>query len=786
MTAGLVAGSVVFVFLQLQPRLLFADTTPAGGDMGAHVWGPAYMRDELLPRWRLTGWTPDWYAGFPAYQFYMLIPSLLIVVLDVLLLLPYGVAFKLVTVMGLVSLPVAAWAMGRMVRLPFPAPAALAVATVPFIFDRSFSIYGGNAASTLAGEFSFSISLTFALLFLGVFILGLETGRHRGWAIVLFALTALCHVIPTIFAGLAALVALAVSIDWRSTIQGNLRRLSWAASTVAVGVLLSAFWTVPFFLSRGYMTHMGWEKATNYAELYFPGRIGRLWSDGPSTAAAVPGDMTWVIALALIGAGTAIVFRRRFGIFVLATAVVMMIAVVVCPEGRLWNARLLPFWYLCLYFLAALAVVELITAIAVLVANPDEPPLRAGVLGGVVVASLVTVAIVAFPLRVLPFGRTSADETTYSWLGFSSKDQSYVHSWARWNYSGYERKPAYPEYRDVIETMRRVGEEHGCGRAHYEYDGSQDRFGTPMALMLLPYWTNGCIGSMEGLYFESSATTPYHFLNAAELSPGASNPQRGLPYGQLNVARGIQHLQLLGVRYYMAFSDAAVAQADQVEDLRPVARTRTWTIPNSDGKTITWRIYQVKRSTLVQPLRSQPAVVTEWGSGNRAWEKLAVDWYLDPSRWGVALASDGPASWQRVLPDDRPARRAVPSTTVSRIRGDEDTISFRVAQTGVPILVKTSYFPNWKVSNADGPYRVAPNLMVVVPTGKDVTLQYGRTAVDWFGMWLTFLGIVFAVLLARRGQVPIPERVVPVRAASEPPPPEDDYELVTSGAPPPD
>ena len=45
----------------------------AGGDMGAHVWGPAFLRDELLPRLRLTGWTPDWYSGFPAFQDFNLI-----------------------------------------------------------------------------------------------------------------------------------------------------------------------------------------------------------------------------------------------------------------------------------------------------------------------------------------------------------------------------------------------------------------------------------------------------------------------------------------------------------------------------------------------------------------------------------------------------------------------------------------------------------------------------------------------------------------------------------------
>ena len=57
--------------------------SPSGGDMGAHVWGPAFLRDHLLTEGRLSGWTPDWYAGFPAYQFYMVVPSLLIVALDV-------------------------------------------------------------------------------------------------------------------------------------------------------------------------------------------------------------------------------------------------------------------------------------------------------------------------------------------------------------------------------------------------------------------------------------------------------------------------------------------------------------------------------------------------------------------------------------------------------------------------------------------------------------------------------------------------------------------------------
>src|SRR5207245_7935821 len=153
-TIAVLAAAVVFVFVQLQPHLLFTNNTPAGGDMGAHVWGPAFLRDHLLPHGRLSGWAPDWYAGFPALTFYFPLPSLLIVLLG--LVLPYGVAFKLVTVLGVLSLPVCAYAFGRLSGMTFHGPALLGVATVPFLFERFFTIYGGNIPSTLAGEFGFS------------------------------------------------------------------------------------------------------------------------------------------------------------------------------------------------------------------------------------------------------------------------------------------------------------------------------------------------------------------------------------------------------------------------------------------------------------------------------------------------------------------------------------------------------------------------------------------------------------------------------------------------------
>ena len=55
--------------------LVFDQTTPTGGDMGAHVWAPAYLRDHLLPHFQLSGWSMDWYGGLPIYRFYMVVPG---------------------------------------------------------------------------------------------------------------------------------------------------------------------------------------------------------------------------------------------------------------------------------------------------------------------------------------------------------------------------------------------------------------------------------------------------------------------------------------------------------------------------------------------------------------------------------------------------------------------------------------------------------------------------------------------------------------------------------------
>jgi hypothetical protein len=187
-----------------------------------------------------------------------------------------------------------------------------------------------------------------------------------------------------------------------------------------------------------------------------------------------------------------------------------------------------------------------------------------------------------------------------------------------------------------------------------------------------------------------------------------------------------------------------------------------------DGVARSWTAFEVADSELVVPLENEPVVLdpaddhidgwvydyerAEPGPGRDLGAKTAgpaVDWYLDPARWDVLLATSGPDGWERV---DRstvdPPANPVEPVTVSDVEVGTDRISFSVDEVGRPVLVRASYFPNWKATGAEGPYRVSPNLMVVVPTEREVTLDYGTTAFDWLGWVMSAVGFALVGLLA--------------------------------------
>ena len=553
--------------------LIFDDVTPTGGDMGSHVWAPAYLRDHLLPNFQLSGWSMDWYGGLPVYRFYMVVPALAMVLLDTVL--PYGVAFKLVAISGLVSLPFTCWAFGRLARFRYPMPELFAFAGLCFALNESTTIYGGNVLATMAGEFSFSIAISLMMLGLGLLARGLDDGKGRlmMWASIVLALACLSHGIVLIYTAVGALVIVACRSRrrplaaarqpdqpapgrrrWRpgsrlhragrrrpssassccsrrpsmlplgadrrrlpargssrpsscasaagwSWLPNQLfvKRLLYGASIGGLTLLLAAFWVGPFLFNHDYMTDMKYGfKPDGGSESFW----SMLFDQEPFLDVLIN-------TLAIIGLIAAIARRHVYGVALGLTGLIAVALVYLTRDslpviGLLWNPRVLPWVYLMRYLMMMVGAVEVAGVLVNWLRN--RPAREVPGVGHAVADRRRHRPRRARRLRLrLPDAARAAARSATSTPGGRSAPMHGMpdarsDGWPAYNFRGYESKPLYPEYHDLVQTMDDLGARDdgaGCGRALWEIDNrdgvGNGKYGTTMALMLLPFWTDGCI-----------------------------------------------------------------------------------------------------------------------------------------------------------------------------------------------------------------------------------------------------------------------------------------------------
>lgn len=741
-----IAAVSVAIFFVVQPWLILTVNTPTGGDMGAHVLGPAILRDDLLPNFRILGWSDAWFAGFPAFYFYFPLPSLVIVFLD--LFLPYGVAFKLVTVAGLVATPAAAYVFGRSLGLDRWIGTMAGVAGGTFVFVESFTILGANAPSTMAGEFSYSWSFALGLFYLAALIKAVRVSvRFVPLAALLLALTALSHVITT---GMFVLASIPV-LFWKKGFWRTNVTWMW-------GFAVAGFWALPLLGRLDQTADMTWSPLRAWGELF-------------------PTEIWLAVPLAVFGAIWLIRSTQNWAPLIVMTvlpSIYYWLPIIAEERGlytgtwKLWNGRLLPFWFFGIVMLSGIAVgvgskafarrlpahisigwlsLPIVSAalVALSIALAQGSKTAQWWTGGLVVAGVVIWALVEIAGHKVSTAPWLVAMVSLLILVQSAAGISFISGWAAWNFSGYEDKSGYDQYRQLMEAVDLLP----AGRIQWEANNDMNTdYGTPMALMLFPYWTEQ--QSMEGLFFESSLTTPFHFINAGEMSFRPSNPIPGLRYHNFDFDRGLTHLELYDVDYYVTYTPEATEEAQAHPDLREVARID----PH--------RVFALPASQLVDVAVNQPVVFevepAAGFGGDEAFNfsDVALDWYDDIGGLEHWVTQDGPESWPRI--DDLGDLEAVSvplleAGVVTNAFTDNGHIEFDTTAVGVPHLVKVSYFPNWQATGADGPWRAAPSLMMVVPTDTHVELDFRPTVFERVGNGLSLVGIFLlaaGLIVARR------------------------------------
>ncbi len=346
-------------------------------------------------------------------------------------------------------------------------------------------------------------------------------------------------------------------------------------------------------------------------------------------------------------------------------------------------------------------------------------------------AGAATAAVALEPMRRVGLAAAGALLLLLAWGDAAS---SFLRYWAEYNYSGLEAKELWPAWREM--TARLAGGPSDP-RVAVEYSSEHERAGSIRMYEMLPFFTGR--GTLEGVYNQASLNTHAVYYVASELGERSPNPFRHVEFSEFDIEAALAHLRLFATDTVVALSHKLQRALEARADVVPLGRVRPYAL---------YRLEQPVR--YVEPLACAPLRSPEQG-----WRERAQRWFATKPLPCAPLVFDDRAREFEREPDGwlpPPSRPLEPGVSVRESLAPEE-LRIRTDRVGHPLLVKVSWHPRWKAEGADGPYRVSPALMLVVPRERDVTLRYGPNWADHAGRSMSacaILGFVAAAVARRR------------------------------------
>src|SRR5262245_47954997 len=172
-------------------NLVFLDSIPSGGDNPTHPVLMQMVGDALFHHGQVVHYAYGFWGGFEAFQFYFPLPYVSGAALA--LFIPPNVAFKLITLFGILALPPAFYWMARSLKMPLPVRVLAGLLSIPFLFTEAHVMWGGNIFSALAGMIGNQWGFVFFVAAFGKILAARREGKFSGAAVALGVLAAMSH-----------------------------------------------------------------------------------------------------------------------------------------------------------------------------------------------------------------------------------------------------------------------------------------------------------------------------------------------------------------------------------------------------------------------------------------------------------------------------------------------------------------------------------------------------------------------------------------------------------------
>ena len=701
---------VLVLFLRVD--LVFENNTPTGGDMGAHIVAIDTFIKEFIPNFQINGWSNDWFSGYPLYYFYFPLPAIITFFFN--LIFPFGVAFKIMVVMSMILV---VYSIEKLMRnTPNQISIFGATAGLFYVFTESFTIYGGNLASTLAWQFSFAYSLAFANLSIFYLIKSKNNFRFPISSIFL-ALCLLSHLIPFI------IYSPIYAFYWLSKKQNlNQRVLS-----ISIFLGLVSRWSISLLVNLEYTTNMSYTPFSKLEDLIKEDIL----------------PMVFILISLLVVKGKNLIKNKTYNIFdfyIISSSVLLYFFV---PEGALWNGRLIPFFNLGVVFLFFKAIEIFIEDIDLF--QHGVSLLSITFLGGTIyylyifyekwsnnqsyLNLYIPIILLIMIFAILNFNNVVI-QLNMLIVSLIFSTVSFLPHWLNWNFTGYEGKNDWNQIQSLYSQLDNLKP----GRIMWEPNSDMNKYGTPMTLMTIPYFTKHT--SMEGLYFDSSITTPFHFISVSGLAKRPSNPVGGLSYINNQFDKGVDYLYDLGVDYFISYTEEIESKAMNSDRLTYLFSTDPFSV---------FQVNSSKIELINQDVEVFSKVNKQQGILSSVFRDTNISNFFEK-----AYENFGELDETRIIETSnniliQPSNKK--DLEVRELKITNKKISFYTNNPGELHLIKISYFPNWSISNGLGPFRTSPSFMSVIPNQEYVEINFQKTELENNSFYFSIFSLLLSLII---------------------------------------
>jgi len=701
-------GSLLLIFLRIE--LVFSDLLPTGGDMGAHIVPTKFFVNELFNNFQISGWSQDWFSGYPIYYFYFPLPPIITGLFS--FIFPFSISFKAMVLLSQVLLVISIEMLMRK-NIKHFSFFGFCVGLL-YLLTESFTIFGGNLASSLAGQYSFTYSIAFANL--SIFYLLKSDNKYRvEIASLFFGFSVLSHLIPfMIYLPLFGFCFLKSS--------GKIYK---KISAFLLFLFIALRFSISLFLNLEFTTNMTYTPYSQLSDLVKPDILPFFIG----SAIYIVTNRKKYIIKAFFGFEIYLIFISAFLFFY-------------GPESALWNGRVVPFFNLGLIFLFFNLLDYDIKKLTKKTQGKLPWFLFFFFINSYLMYlyyskwenmyAITTISLISIILIMVLISINSEKYLIYTTLvSLAFATLSYLPHWLNWNFSGYESKDNWTDITTLYEGLNRLEP----GRIMWEPNSDLNKYGTPMVLMTIPMFTDH--QSVEGLYFDSSITTPFHFLTVSGLAERPSNPVGGITYINGEFEKGYRLMDELGVDYFIAYTASIKDKANANENFKFMFSNGVFNVYSVSTKKVELiedELYLFESPDFDERLKN--AILRE--SSEQNFFDAAFKSFKDETNFKVI------ENFNKSLtqPSDQNYE-----LSISELNIENKKITFRTNKPNQLHLIKVSYFPNWKITNGQGPFRISPSFMAVVPNDEFVEIKFETTGTEKALNFISYSALFSALLI---------------------------------------